>query len=585
MRSRFVPSSRPLPWWALVIALSLGILPPGCLFPAPYPPHEVHGRDSAEVPVEGDPDCVPIPWFHDVDGDGFGNAEDVVYACEAPPDRVADATDCDDSSPTAHPGLEEVCNDHRDNDCDGTDNGCALSGTLQLAQADRAWYGPAPRSWCGAAVAGGWDLGADELPEVVVGCDGEPGGGERGGAAHVLRGVAGGGEEPYGEALPASPITQGDLQHLWGAPDRAAFGGAVVLGDLGGDGYGDVVVGAAYDDAVVDAGGAAWLFSGPGDDGPRVDGARIQVSTTRAGLGRALALGDLDGDRVDELVVSAVSNSGFGTVWVLDGVEGRGTDVVTAARASFAGGCSDPSCARGDGFGMALAVADIDGDAQPDLVVGAPGSGRGGAGAGAVYAWLGPIVDGDRSEAEADMILDGAGASEEAGAALAVMDADDDGVAELVVGAPGHPEGDGSGVGAVHLVRGPVRADSGNLGAFPRLVGERGGDRFGASLAVGGDVNGDNEPDLLVGAPGHDPDAGGVGAGMTWLLWGPWSEGSLATAVRFHGPPGSHSAWSLAGVGDTNGDGYGDILVGAPSFRAGAAADAGAAFLIFGRGL
>jgi hypothetical protein len=59
------------------------------------------------------------PWYRDVDGDGWGNAGDVVFACFPPPGFVDFAGDCNDFDSFVHPGMPEICHDWIDNNCDG----------------------------------------------------------------------------------------------------------------------------------------------------------------------------------------------------------------------------------------------------------------------------------------------------------------------------------------------------------------------------------------------------------------------------------------------------------------------------------
>ena len=58
-------------------------------------------------------------WFHDGDGDGYGDQADQVRACIAPTDYVDDDTDCDDGDGEVNPGEDEICDEGRDNDCNG----------------------------------------------------------------------------------------------------------------------------------------------------------------------------------------------------------------------------------------------------------------------------------------------------------------------------------------------------------------------------------------------------------------------------------------------------------------------------------
>ncbi len=58
-------------------------------------------------------------WYADSDSDGYGDAATSATACSQPSAHVSDATDCNDTDTTTHPGATEVC-DGNDNDCDGT---------------------------------------------------------------------------------------------------------------------------------------------------------------------------------------------------------------------------------------------------------------------------------------------------------------------------------------------------------------------------------------------------------------------------------------------------------------------------------
>src|SRR6185295_12153239 len=112
-------------------------------------------------------------------------------------------------------------------------------------------------------------------------------------------------------------------------------------------------------------------------------------------------------------------------------------------------------------------------------------------------------------------------------------------------------------------------------------VGGQAGASFGAALAPAGDVNGDGFPDVLVGAPLYDN--GQADEGRAYLYLG--SKDGLATSPAWTWEPdqvGAQAGFSVAGAGDVNGDLYDDVLIGAPLYDRPGHVDAGAVFVFYG---
>jgi len=241
----------------------------------------------------------------------------------------------------------------------------------------------------------------------------------------------------------------------------------------------------------------------------------------------------------------------------------------------------------GDNAGRRVAYGgDINGDGVEDLLVSAPladavpntitENGK-------VYAIFGPVTA-DANLSDADLIMTGVNDSDYAGYGLSSAgDTNGDGYDDLLVGAY-HADSGGSSSGTAYLVMGPASAGAMDLDeATSTFLGDAPNDYLGFSVSGGGDTNGDGYDDLLVGAYGADPSGGS--SGTAYLILGPVSSGRIDAADAGYSLSGESSSdyagYSVALVGDTDGDGNDDILVGAYGDDDGGSS-AGAAYLVLG---
>ncbi len=389
------------------------------------------------------------------------------------------------------------------------------------------------------------------------------------------------GQDSTSPGCPVASLAGAGARLLGEAGSDHAGVSVASAGDVNGDGFADILIGASGESTAGLNAGAVYLLHGPqaglvnlADAHAKVTG---ETSGDALGLSAATA-GDVDGDGLDDWMSGAdgqdVGGASAGAVYLFAGP--------TLGEASAAQASSKlVGQTEYDRLGMVVSGAgDQDGDGLDDILVTAPYHDSDVTDIGAAYL-VHTLPAGTDCVCTDSVRLFGAAENQYAGWAMAGGgDVDGDGVPDLLVGAFG-AERHGPFTGAAYVMHGPLVQSTGLTNSEGTLVGEDAGDFAGAAVAMG-DVDGDGLADLLVGAPGDS--SGEFAAGAAYVITGVVvGEISLGVAeAKLLGEVTYDAAGeAVASAGDVNGDGYDDVLVGAPKADP-AGENRGAAYLLLG---
>jgi len=282
--------------------------------------------------------------------------------------------------------------------------------------------------------------------------------------------------------------------------------------------------------------------------------------------------GDVNGDGYDDVIVGAeLFDNGQPAEGAAFVYHGSATGLSTTADWT-----AEPNQASALFGGSVGTAGDVNGDGYNDVIVGAygydddqPGEGRGfvyHGSAGGLSATPDWTAESDQAFAEFGNSVRTAG------------DVNGDGYADVIVGAPDYDNGQ-SDEGRAFVYHGSATG----LSATPEWTAEsdQAEARFGISVWTAGDVNGDGYDDVIVGARLYDN--GQVNEGRAFVYQGS-AAGLSATPDRTSESDqrGAHFGFSVGTAGDVNGDGYAEVIVGAPYYDKGQAYE-GVVFVWRGR--
>ncbi|UCE19119.1 MAG: FG-GAP repeat protein [Gemmatimonadota bacterium] len=392
------------------------------------------------------------------------------------------------------------------------------------------------------------------------------------------------------------------------------LGRAVASGDINGDGLDDIIIGAfRADPAGGEDAGETYVIYGSTDFpiDHTIDLNSVPADVTVSGahehdrLGKSLTSGDVNGDSIDDVIIGAYwvdppGGEDAGATYV---IFGRRTFPVhhTIDLSSVSADITVCGAHEHDEFGKSVSSGDVNGDSIDDIIIGAyhadpPDCEN----AGETYVIYGsgnfpPNHIVDLNSGTADITICGAHKFDESGRSVSSCDVNGDSVEDILIGAPNTDPVGGANAGATNIIYGnrafpdKHRIDLGVTSTDIIIYGDDIDDWFGSSTATG-DINGDGIDDMIIGAHGAGSGARLL-SGRTYVIYGDdhfqgaqsIDLNTISADVTILG----NNSWDLSGesvcCGDVNGDGFDDMIVGAPQADPfGLVQDAGEIYVVFG---
>jgi len=408
-----------------------------------------------------------------------------------------------------------------------------FGGSLMNNIADVIITGEAANNYFGISASSAGDVNGDSYSDVIVGAYGNS---SKTGKAYIYFGGS------SMNNIADVTMTGEAVNNYYGVSVSDA-------GDVNGDSFSDVIVGAFINSSST---GRAYIYFG-GSSMNNIADVTMTGGATNNYFGYSVsAAGDVNGDGYSDVIVGAYGySSNTGRAYIFHG----GSSMNNGADVTITGEATN------NNFGWSVSSAgDINGDGYSDVVVGAWGYliniGR-------AYIYFG----GSSMNNTADVTVTGEGTSNSFGYTVSTCgDVNGDGYSEVIVGAYGNSSNNGRAYLYDYYPNGEITYDI-------NMTGGAAGNYFGGSVSTAGDVNGDGYSDVIVGAYGYSSNTG-----RAYIYFGGSSMNNVADVTMTGEAIDNSFGYTVSSAGDVNGDGYSDVIVGA----AGYSLSIGRAYIYFG---